>query len=398
MRRVGVVGDGLSGLAAALSVVQGGAEAVVFGIQEPIGGRASPLPSTGKNWLFDQTPLMWRRKGDLDQALRRLKTPMPTRTINTSLLAVIRNNQRISIPQSRGMLRRYTGPLAESWGEIIRHSRRGSIPELSGLESDIVHFLGLLSHLDPTRLNSASLSQSIQNLVWKDSPRVPLDGWVGASGRLIAAGRLTDVTVLTEGQVTELRINKNGQVDGVRRKGRVFPVDSVVLACPLSSKRRILESSGIAIGNLPKVKLNTVWARYIGLSGCFMRPHIALWDADREVLAIDLAQHAPERVPREFVGSASLLHCFAYGSKSTAEKRIEEFLNTQCCGWESAIKSDITIPELRLSDAASTSFTPFDIFSDVGIFLAGSGLKVESEPGDHAVYTGMQAGRAASQF
>ena len=66
---------------------------------------------------------------------------------------------------------------------------------------------------------------------------------------------------------------KNGQVDGIKRKGRVLPVDAVIQA---SSRDK-----------------SSLVGRYLGLSGQFLRPHSVLWDADRNVLLVDLQKSHP---------------------------------------------------------------------------------------------------------
>ncbi len=397
MRRVGVIGDGLTGLSSAISIAQSGAEAVVFSIEEPLGGRSSPITTERTEWLFDKFPLMWNRNGSLDRALRRMKAPMPTRPIAPNLIAFVKDNHRVSLPKSRGIFRRSTGLLAQSWSNIVRHARRGHLPNMDQNDSNALQLMALLSHFEPDIRNEKLLSSAIVNLTWRDLPRIPLDGWLGASGRMLASSRLTDVTILTGGRVTGLRINSDGSVDGVRRKGKVLPVDAVVLACPLASKHRILKSSGLDASTLPTVNSRTVFARYLGLSGCFLRPHVILWDVEREVLVIDVAQHAPERVPVEFRGSASMMHCFAYGDECDANSRIESFLDAQCLGWRNSIEHDMVIPKLCISDAPIDSKLAFDELQERGIFFAGAGLQVESTPGDHAVDSGIRAGRAASQ-
>ena len=397
MRRIGVVGDGLSGLSAALTIAQFGVEVVVFAIDEPLGGRAGPISTDQNDWLFDQTPVSWIRKGELDQVLRRMKVPMPTRRIPISRMATVRNDSRFTLPSRGSFGMKITGPLAPEWPDIIRSARKGELGELSELANDAVTFLGLLTHLDPARLNPQTLAQAVINMSWKDMPRVPLDGWVGASGRLISATRLTDISIEIDGPVTGLRMNRDGLVDGIRRKGRVYPVDGVVLACPMKAKKRILESSDIDVSDFPQVSDRTVHIRWLGLSGCYMRPHYALWDADREVLAIDYGAHAPERVPSELSDAASLIHCIAYGDSEDASERIEAFMDAQCAGWKSAIRFDQSHPEMRLSDADVASNIPFDLFSSSGIYLAGAGVTGDGPPGDEAISTGIRAGRAISQ-
>ena len=161
-----------------------------------------------------------------------------------------------------------------------------------------------------------------------------LDGWVGVSGRLIAACMQTDVTFHIDGRVTGYRKRKGRTIDGVRRRGRVLPVDVVVEAYT----RRI-----------PPYGNRQVFGRYLGLEGNFLLPHVVLWDADREVLLVDLGSLIPERVPEEYPPQwASLIHCIAFGNQDTAAERIEGLLDSQCSGWRGAIAVDYTLEELKL--------------------------------------------------
>ena len=109
MRRVGVVGDGLSGLLAGVGAASAGAEVAIFGDSEPIGGLASPVDPDGK-WLFDRIPLFWRNKGPLDKMFRKLKVPMRTRKVPLSRMAVVRDDCRQSLPQ-RSSIFHFTGAI-----------------------------------------------------------------------------------------------------------------------------------------------------------------------------------------------------------------------------------------------------------------------------------------------
>ncbi len=322
MRRVGVVGDGLTGLVAALSVGSNGGEAALFGRSEPMGGLASPV-DTEATWLFDQIPIMWRKNGHIDRLLKRMKVPMPTRELPLSKMAVVRQNQRKSLPSKFGIFRRPEGPFAADWAQMIQASRLGKVDELEGPIRDAAILLSLLWNSQPI-----PCSEAILELAWKRQPRVAIDGWCGVSGRLITACLQTDVTFHVDGPVTGFRRKKSDHIDGVKRKGRVLPVDSVIQATSRSK--------------------TTMVGRYLGLSGHFLRPHAALWDADREVLMVDFAEIAPERVPSEYRGNATLLHCIAFGESNTATSRIEECLDSQCSGWRSSIVEEFTRNDLRL--------------------------------------------------
>jgi hypothetical protein len=319
MRRVGVVGDGITGLTAALGAARGGADVVLFGKTEPMGGLASPLDD---GWLFDRAPVVWPRHGPLDRLLRKMKVRMPLRRIPFDQMAVIRNDTRTPLPNFTGLLKRPQGPMAVEWVELIKAARKGDSTGLSETAMDAASLLNILLHLDPTPTLGAVSTLN------RHPPMAPSDGWVGASGRLIAACLQTDVNFQMDGAVTGFRRDSKGRIDGVKRKGRVMPVDGVVIAHPGEQR--------------------TVHGRYLGLSGQFLRPHSVLWDADRDVFAIDLARIMPNRVPSQLQGGATLLHCVAFGEASTAAERIESFLDAQCAGWRSGIESDHTIPALGI--------------------------------------------------
>ena len=145
MRRVGVVGDGLSGLIAGLGAGSCGVEVAIFGHSEPLGGLASPIDPEA-TWLFDRIPLFWRRKGRLDNLLNRLKVPMPSRRVPLSRMAFIRDDQRHSLPTVANYFRRSTGELSAEWTTLIKAARAGT--ENSGVPintilSDMNAFLNL---------------------------------------------------------------------------------------------------------------------------------------------------------------------------------------------------------------------------------------------------------------
>ncbi len=330
MRRIGVVGDGLSGLIAGLSAATNGTEVAIFARSEPLGGLASPV-NPNATWLFDRTPLFWRKKGALDRLLNRLKVPMPSRKVPISKMAIVRENKRYSLPKIGFSLRNSTGDLATQWISLIKSAKKGEIEQLDGLTKDAATLLSLLWDLNPTPNPEAILSFG-----WKNHPRVAIDGWIGASGRLISACKLTDVSFHTEGPVTGFRRRKNGEIDGVKRKGRVLPVDAVIQASTRSD--------------------SVLYGRYLGLAGEYLRPHVVVWDADNEVLIVDFASIAPERVPVEYRGQSSLFHCIAFGDPISSAERVESVLDTQCSGWRSSIVEDFTLDNIRLPIVPESEF------------------------------------------
>ena len=322
MRRVGVVGDGLTGLIAALSVGTNGGEAALFGRSEPIGGLASPIDPDA-TWLFDRVPIFWRKKGHLDRLLKQMKVPIPTRKLPLSKMAVIRGDQRQTLPGKSGFFGKLNGPFAKDWVQLIQSARAGNVDQLEGPIKDAATLISLLWNCQPI-----PDAEAVVEFAWKGRPCVAIDGWCGVSGRLITACMQTDVTFHIDGPVTGFRRKKNGQIDGVKRKGRVLPVDTVIQA---SSRNE-----------------SPIVGRYLGLAGHFLRPHTVLWDADRDVLLVDLAEISPERVPVEHRVSATLLHIIAFGDSDTSLSRIEACLDAQCSGWRGSIVEDFIDTNLRL--------------------------------------------------
>jgi hypothetical protein len=334
MRRVGVVGDGLCGLIAGLSAASSGSEVVIFGRSEPLGGLAAPVDEDAA-WLFDRVPLFWKQGGSLDKLLRRLKIPMPTRKVPLARMAIVRDDQRHSLPTFSSYWRKSIGDLSIEWAPLIKAARKGDLSQVEGYAKDAAVLLSLLYNFDPTPDPEAILT-----IGWKESPRVAIDGWVGTSGRLVAACIQTDVTFQIDGPVTGFRRRDNGVIDGIKRKGRVLPVDAVIQACTRAPSDETM-----------------LYGRYLGLNGNFLRPHIVLWDADREVLLVDLGSLMPERVPKEYPRKeASLFHCIAFGDSDTASERVEAFLDVQCSGWRGAIVEDYTLDNLRLPVIPDSEF------------------------------------------
>ena len=345
MRRVGVVGDGLSGLIAGLGAASNGSEVAIFGRSEPIGGLASPVhPDT--EWLFDRIPLFWRRGGKLDTLLRQMKVPIRTRKVPPSSMAIVRDNWRYSLPEKSSFFRKSRGTLSAEWASLIQAARKGDLTSIDGFEKDAATLLSILWNFDPTPDPEAVL-----NLGWKQPARVALDGWVGVSGRLITACMQTDVSFHMDGPVTGFRRRKDGAIDGVKRKGRILPVDTVIQACSRNPPDNLVPHG-----------------RYLGLEGNFLSPHVVLWDADREVLLVDLGSLIPERAP---LAHASLFHCIAFGDNSTGAERIEAMLDSQCSGWRSAIVADYVLDNLRTPTVPDTEL-------DDGIHYAhvGNALKI----------------------
>jgi len=258
-------------------------------------------------------------------------------------MAVVRDDQRHTLPKRSSIFRLSKGTVNPAWVSLIKAARKGDISEIEGFEKDAATLLSILWNFDPT-----PDPEAILNLGWKQHARVALDGWVGASGRLIAACLQSDVTFHLDGRVTGFRRRDDGTVDGVKRKGRVLPVDAAIQAYTPRT---------------PPYS-HPLYGRYLGLEGNFLLPHVVLWDADREVLLVDLGSLMPERVPSKYPNQwASLFHCIAFGEYGTSAERIEGLLDSQCSGWRSAIAVDYTLDNLRLP-------RPFDSESYDGVYYA----------------------------
>jgi hypothetical protein len=414
MQRVGVVGGGLSGLVAAIAAAGSGAEVFVLNRGEPLGGRTAPVESV-EEMVADRAPLAWPLQGSFDKMLRRIRTAMPSAQVSGSAIATVRGGRRSTLPHKPNAVQGLARADAEAWASVLSGARKGSLPPLIELREQIpVHICDALEAFQVLRTlddagcsDGVELSNSIITMWWKSRPSIALDGWSGASARLITSCLHTDVSFLTDGPVTSLRVSNEGKVDGVKRKGRVLPVDTVVLAVPADERNRILKSSGLQ-GELSLSNSTTrrAHARILLLGGEMMRPHQILWDSERRVLAIDVSGAAPMRIAESMRGVGCLLHLVALPlagesdvSSEQGDSRIDALLDEQCSGWRGATIEAISVPELLLSAAGDD--VSFDALASHGVWFAGDGIScsdaTSTAPADRANETGLAAGEAAAK-
>ncbi|MED5487355.1 MAG: NAD(P)-binding protein [Candidatus Thermoplasmatota archaeon] len=324
MRRVGIVGDGLAGLIAARSAAQSGAEVLIFARSEPIGGLAAPVHADAE-WLFDRIPLNWNRTSYLATLLKSMGVGIHSRRMIHTRMAFILDEKRYTLPGNKGLFWKSNrnDALEADWLSVVKATKA---KDLSNLEGAAKHMATLLSVL--WSFNTTPNLEALEHHTVRNFGRIPTDGWAGVSGRLIAACSQWDVTFHTEGPVLGFRRDKNGNVDGIKRKGRIMPVDAVIQAHNRSD--------------------STIYGRYIGTYGNFMLPHVALWDVDREVLLVDLGRFVTDRIPKEHRNKVTMFHCFAFGDQNDAAERVEAVLDSQCSGWRKGIIQDFQIEDLRL--------------------------------------------------
>jgi len=431
MQRVGIVGGGLSGLIAAISAASNGGEVFVLNRGEPLGGRTAPINSR-KQMVADRAPLAWPGRGPFDKMLRRIRTAMPSGQVPGNAIATVREGERSTLPKHPSAVVGLSKVEAEAWASILAMARKGKLPSLTEMRGqypehicDAVEAFQVLRTLDYTGCNDGEeLARSVVSMWWKSRPLIAVDGWSGASARLITSCLHTDVSFLTEGSVTSLRISEAGKVDGVRRKGRVLPVDSVILAVSAEERNRILISSGLQAnpsksGDIadsesetlsspshPSFSTKRAHVRVLLLDGEMMRPHQILWDSERRVLAIDVLGAAPMRVTESLRDIGSLLHLVALPlagefevTTKDGDSRIDAFLTEQCSGWKSATIEAISVERLLLSTLEDD--VAFDALAKHGIWFAGDGVSCSevtpTTPADRATETGIAAGEAASK-
>lgn len=414
MQRLGIVGGGLSGLVAAIAAARSGAEVFVLNRGEPLGGRTAPVESV-EEMVADRAPLAWPLQGSFDKMLRRMRTAMPSAQVPGSAIATVRDGIRSTLPHKPNAVQGLAKSEAEAWAKVLSGARKGSLPPLIELRENIPeHICDALEAFQVLRTlddagcsDGAELSNSIITMWWKSRPSIAFDGWSGASARLITSCLHTDVTFLTDGPVTGLRVSNEGKVDGVKRKGRILPVDAVVLAVPADERNRILTSSGLQGEPSPSNSgTKRAHARILLLDGEMMRPHQILWDSERRVLAIDVSGVAPMRIAESMQGVGSLLQLVALPiagesavSPEQGDSRIDALLDEQCSGWRGSTIEAISVPELLLSAAKDS--VSFDALASQGVWFAGDGIScsgaTSTTPADRANETGLAAGEAAAK-
>ena len=194
MRSV-VVGGGVAGLAAAVQLAADGATVLLIESRDTLGGRVR-LRDSG-NWLLDPGLHLLRRKGPLNQLLRKLRAP---RVLGTK------------------------------WAY-------GGMLEIGGD-----------GNLAMTALTTMSLDSEVT-----DKPGqlvIPRGGWSSLVGRLIVAANQLDVMFEIGKSVESLSLGTDGRIRSANIAGNDVECDAIILAVPPVESARLLETAGLDASSL----------------------------------------------------------------------------------------------------------------------------------------------------
>jgi hypothetical protein len=333
-----VIGGGVAGLAAAVQLAADGSTVLLVESKDTLGGRVRMRDSG--SWILDPGLHLMRRKGPLNQLLRKLRAP------------------RV---------------LGSRWNNR----------EILAIDSDASQAL--------TALATMSMDAEVIKI-----PEfvIPRGGWSSLVGRLIVSTNQMDVMLDVGSSAEALVLGPDGKLASVRISGNDIECDEVILAVPPSEASRLLESAGLDTSELRRCTEQRSAALDVALEGKPMRPYSGLFDANRGIIAIDVT--AEDRIPEGGDSSAcTILHAVSLtGDGPEALQDIKEFLDSRCSGWRNMAAARRSTTSIMLHPCSRTERVDGLAFLDHGIALAGCHIISEYHLSDAAVDTGRSAAKA----
>ena len=233
-----VVGGGIAGLAASVQLAADGHEVMLVEQRDILGGRVRMRENS--KWLLDPGLHLLRRKGAMNQLLRKLRAP------------------RV---------------LGQRWNE---HN-------FNPIGCDKKRALGVL-----TTMSTDNIANKIPQFV------IPRGGWSSLVGRMIAAANQVGVTFDPGSTAESINLN-SGKISSLSISGKDIECDAVVLANPPSLAAKLLETAGLDATPLHECTEHRVAALDVALEGRPMRPYSGLFDEESGVIAIDMT--SLDRIP-----------------------------------------------------------------------------------------------------
>ena len=338
MRSV-VIGGGVAGLAAAVQLAADGATVLLVESRDTLGGRVR-LRDSGE-WLLDPGLHLLRRKGPLNQLLRKLRAP---RVLGSKW------------PQD-GML------------------------EIGGDGKSAMTALATMS------LGSEEVRRPGQLVI-------PRGGWSSLVGRLIVGANQLDVMFDTGKSAESILLGADGRVRSVRIADNDVECDAVILAVPPAESARLLESAGLDASPLWQCNEHRVAALDVALEGRPMRPYSGLFEAESGIIAIDVT--ADDRIPEGAEDSeCTILHAVCRkGDGDAALEGIKEFLDSRCSGWRGMAAARRSTTSIMLHPCSRSERVGGTMFLENGIGLAGCHVESEHHLSDAAVDSARAAAKA----
>ena len=335
-----VVGGGVAGLAASVQLAADGHEVMLVEQRDTLGGRVRMREKS--KWLLDPGLHLLRRKGAMNQLLRKLRAP------------------RV---------------LGQRWNN---------------------HNFNAIG-CDKKRALEVLTAMSVGNPANK-TPQfvIPRGGWSSLVGRMIAAANQVGVT-FNPGSTAESLNLKSGKLASVSVSGKDVECDAVVLATPPSVSARLLESAGLDTSPLDACIAHRVAALDVALEGRPMRPYSGLFDAQSGVIAVDMT--SPDRIPEGAdPDSCTILHAVnlsGHGPEALAE--IKELLDSRCSGWRNMTSVRRSTESVMLHPCSPEQRVDASLHIQAGIGLAGAHVISDYHLSDAAVDTGRAAAKALTK-
>ena len=335
-----VVGGGIAGLAASVQLAADGHEVMLVEQRDILGGRVRMRENS--KWLLDPGLHLLRRKGAMNQLLRKLRAP------------------RV---------------LGQRWNEHnfnpIGCDKKRALEVLATMSTDYIA---------------------------KKTPQfvIPRGGWSSLVGRMIAAANQVGVT-FDPGSTAESINLTSGKISSVRISGKEIECDSVVLATPPSSSAKLLETAGLDATPLHECTEHRVAALDVALEGRPMRPYSGLFDDKSGVIAVDMTSH--DRIPEGAdPDSCTILHAVNLsGEGPDALLQIKEMLDSRCSGWRNMTSVRRSTESVMLHPCSHEQRVDTALHVESEIGLAGAHVISDYHLSDAAVDTGRAAAKTLTK-
>ena len=335
-----VVGGGIAGLAASVQLAADGHEVMLVEQREILGGRVRMRENS--KWLLDPGLHLLRRKGAMNQLLRKLRAP------------------RV---------------LGQRWNE---HN-------FNPIGCDKKRALEVL-----TTMSTDNIANKIPQFV------IPRGGWSSLVGRMIAAANQVGVTFDPGSTAESINLN-SGKISSLSISGKDIECDAVVLANPPSLAAKLLETAGLDATPLHECTEHRVAALDVALEGRPMRPYSGLFDEESGVIAIDMT--SLDRIPEGADSdSCTILHAVNLsGEGPDALNQIKEMLDSRCSGWRNMTSVRRSTESVMLHPCSHEQCVDTALHLESGIGLAGAHVISDYHLSDAAVDTGRAAAKALTK-
>ena len=330
----------MAGLAASVQLAADGHEVLLVEQRDTLGGRVRMREKS--KWLLDPGLHLLRRKGAMNQLLRKMRAP------------------RV---------------LGQRWNDR----------NFNSIGCDKRRALEVL-----TTMSTKNSTNKTPQFV------IPRGGWSSLVGRMIAAANQVGVTFLAGSTVESLKLN-SGKLSSVKISGKDVECDAAVLAASPSVSANLLNTTELDTTLLHACIEQRVAALDVALEGRPMRPYTGLFDEESGVIAVDMT--SPDRIPEGAdPESCTILHAVNLtGDGPDALAQIKELLDSRCSGWRNMSSARRSTESVMLHPCSHAQRVEASLHIEAGIGLAGTHVISDYHLSDAAVDTGRAAAKALTK-